>query len=72
MKIGQVLRATEEEDEYDGALVRIVRPSETSDEWYVEILTGPKKGHPAEGPWSPTCMIKLSPLEELALALEAE
>ena len=69
MKVGQVLRATEEDDEHDGALVRIIKPSETSDEFYVEVLTGPSKGE-TQGPWSPECMIELSPLE--LLALEAE
>lgn len=68
-KIGQVVRATEEEDEYDGALVRIIKQSETSDEYYVEILTGPKKGE-EQGPWSTECMIELSPLEHLALGAE--
>jgi hypothetical protein len=65
MKIGDIGRATYEEDEYDGCLIRItdVRPD---NEYDVVVLEGPKKGS-TTGPWYESTIIPLSPLEQLAM-----
>lgn len=66
---GDICRASNEGDEYDGVLIKIIDlyldDEEPPEDILIEVLSTGFQGH-----WSFDCVIPLSPLEQLAREAE--
>lgn len=73
IEVGDVLRAADENDPYDGSLVKIISLTnegchpdcDCNRNMTIEVLTGPKAGEVSNN-WGAESVIPLSPLEKLA------